>query len=137
MGGDVSAEWASKLVGEVEFEETAPGASAASIVKRRALMPETFKELPEPTPKTGLRAVFITPYTGAYTYTVPGREIAAVRGLTRTDVPNIVPRPKSHQELLPWTEDDYRRLGLTQEATERAEQPQGRLRVVRGTGTFR
>ena len=43
---------------------------------------------------------------------VPGSEIAKSRRLARADVPNFVQRPKDHQELLPWTEDDYRRLGL-------------------------
>lgn len=135
MGGDVSAEWASRLVGEVEFEETPPGATAATVVKRRALMPESFKELPEPTPRTGVKAVFITPYTGAYTHTVPGRDIAAVRGLTRADVPNFVPRPKGHQELPPWTEADARRLGLTPDEDGRVDAPPATLRVVRATRT--
>lgn len=115
MGGDVSAEWASKLVGEVELEETVgPGgaSTSTSIVKRRALLPEYFMELPPPSPRTGVGGVFITPYTGAYTYSVPGSEIAKSRRLARADVPNFVPRPKEHQELLPWTEEDYRRLGL-------------------------
>jgi hypothetical protein len=125
MGGDVSADWASRLVGEVEFQEN------SSVVKRRALMPEYFKELPQPTPRTGVSAVFITPYSGAYTHTVPGREISSVRTLTRTDVPNLVPRPASHQELPPWTEEDYRRLGLTQQAADRLEAATTRLRVVR------
>jgi type IV secretory pathway TraG/TraD family ATPase VirD4 len=130
MGGDVSAEWASRLVGEVEFEEKAPGAAASSIVKRRALMPEYFKELPEPTPRTGVSAVFITPCTGAYTHMVPGREIAQARSLTRADVPNLVPRPRSHQELPPWTEEDYRRLGLSPVPADRAAEPTTRLQVV-------
>lgn len=130
MGGDVSAEWASRLVGEVEFDEDTQG-TGPKIVKRRALMPETFKELPQPTPKTGVSAVFITPYTGAYTYTVPGREIAAVRRLIRDDVPNFVPRPRSHQELPSWTEADSRRLGLSLVDAEREEAPRARLGVVR------
>jgi type IV secretory pathway TraG/TraD family ATPase VirD4 len=143
MGGDVSAEWASRLVGEVEFEETAPGSATASIVKRRALLPEFFKELPPPTPKTGVSAAFITPETGVYTHTVQGNEIAAVRRLIRTDIPNYIPRPKSHQELPPWTEDDSRRLGLNAEETRDGEgrTPPGfdprRLRVVRGGGANR
>lgn len=135
MGGDVSAEWASRLVGEVEFEEKAPGATVASIAKRRALMPEYFKQLPPPAPQTGVSGAFITPYTGAFTHTVPGREIAAVRRLTRADVPNHVPRPKSHQELPPWTEADTRRLGLTPEGAGREEPPRTTLRVVRDTRT--
>jgi hypothetical protein len=97
-------------VGEVEFEETA-GAST-TVVRRRAILPEHFMELPPPTPQTGVGGVFITPYTGAYTHSVPGSEIAAARRLSRTDVPNFLPRPKGHQELPPWTEEDYRRLGL-------------------------
>jgi hypothetical protein len=115
MGGDVSAEWASKLVGEVEFEEKAPSGSSTTVARRRALMPEYFMELPPPTPRTGVSGVFITPYTGAYTYAVPGREIAAARGFARADVPNFLARPKSHQDLPPWTEEDYRRLGLSPE----------------------
>ncbi len=147
MGGDVSAEWASKLVGEVEFEEktesVGPGGrtTAANVVRRRALLPEYFMELPPPTPQTGVSGVFITPHTGAYTYSVPGREIAAARRLARADVPNFVPRPKDHQELPPWTEEDYRRLGFREEPARDDEQqtPSGleptRLRVVRRGGT--
>ena len=113
MGGDVSAEWASKRVGEVEFEETT--GSSTSVVRRRAILPEYFMELPPPTPQTGVAGVFITPYTGAYTHAVPGSEIAAARRLSRTDVPNFLPRPKTHQELPPWTDADYQRVGLRQE----------------------
>lgn len=119
MGGDVSAEWASKLVGEVEYEETTesvgPGGknTSTSIAKRRALLPEYFMQLPPPTPRAGVSGVFITPYTDAYTYAVPGAEIATARRRARADVPNFVPRPKEHQELQPWTEDDYRRVRLT------------------------
>lgn len=130
MGGDVSAEWASRFVGDVEFEEDTQG-TGPKVVRRRALMPECFKELPLPTPQTGVSAVFITPFTGAYTYTVPGREIAAVRRLTRDDVPNLIRRPRSQQELPPWTEGDYRRLGLTPPEAERDEAPPRRLGVVR------
>jgi hypothetical protein len=113
MGGDVSAEWASKLVGEVEFEETT--GTSTSVVRRRAILPEHFMELPPPTPQTGVGGVFITPYTGAYTHSVPGSEIAAARRHSRADVPNFLPRPKTHQELPPWTDADYQRVGLRQE----------------------
>ena len=122
MGGDVSAEWASKLVGEVEFEEqtqsVGPGGTSTStaVTRRRAILPEYFMELPPPTPQTGVAGVFITPHTGAYTHTVPGPEIAAARRLARADVSNFVPRPGDHQELPPWTEEDYRRLGLQAES---------------------
>jgi len=140
MGGEVSAEWASKLVGEVEFEETVSPGGPISVARRRALLPEYFMELPPPTPKTGVSAVFITPYTGAYMHTVPGSEIAKVRGLTRADVPNFVPRPKSHQELPPWTDEDYQRLGLTREPLPAGPglaapaNPTPTLRVVRNGG---
>jgi hypothetical protein len=130
MGGDVSAEWASRFVGDVEFDEDTQG-TGPKVVRRRALMPECFKEMPLPTPQTGVSAVFITPFTGAYTYTVPGREIAAIRRLTRDDVPNLILRPRNQQELPPWAEEDYRRLGLTP-VDERANAPATRLRVVRG-----
>lgn len=140
-GGDVSAEWASKLVGEVEFEEKAPTGTSTTVARRRALMPEYFMELPPPTPQTGVGGVFITPYTGAYTYAVPGREIAVARRLARADVPNFLARPKSHQELSPWTEEDYRRLGLTPEprpggrGAVRTSDPAAVPRVVRrGSG---
>jgi hypothetical protein len=119
MGPNASAEWASALVGEVELEEKnqSVGPNGVSVttnvVKRRALLPEWFKDLPGPTPETGVSGVFITPETGAYTHVVPGNEVAKARSRYRADVPNFVPRPKSHQELPPWTEEDYRRLGLT------------------------
>jgi type IV secretory pathway TraG/TraD family ATPase VirD4 len=134
MGGDVSAEWASKLVGEVEFEETS--GSSTSVVRRRAILPEYFMELPPPTPQTGVAGVFITPYTGAYTHSVPGSEIGAVRRLSRTDVPNFLPRPKSHQELPPWTDADYERVGFRPEqrpgdpASPAADDAPTGLRVV-------
>lgn len=141
MGGDVSAEWASKLVGEVEFEEKTQSVgpsgtnTSTNVARRRALLPEYFMELPPPTPRTGVSGVFITPYTGAYMHSVPGREIGAVRSLARADVPNFVPRPQSHQELPHWTEEDYRRLGLTPEPQPNSQgQAPTRLRVVRGGG---
>ena len=77
----------------------------------------------------------------AYTYAVPGREIAVARRLARADVPNFLARPKSHQELSPWTEEDYRRLGLTPEprpggpGVVRTSDPAAVPRVVRrGSG---
>ena len=128
---------------EIFFVLASESDPAASVVKRRALLPEYFKELPPPTPKTGVSASFITPETGVFTHTVPGKEIAAVRRLIRTDIPNYVPRPKRHQELPPWTEDDSRRLGLNAEEARDGEgrtpvsfDPR-RLRVVRGGGTGR
>ena len=63
----------------MEFEETS--GSSTTVVRRRAILPEYFMELPPPTPQTGVAGVFITPYTGAYTHTVPGLEIAAARRL--------------------------------------------------------
>ena len=147
MGGDVTADWASKLVGEVEFEEqtesVGPGgrSTSTSVAKRRALLPEYFMELPPPTPKTGVAGVFITPYTGAYTHSVPGSEIAAARRLARADVPNFLPRPKTHQELPPWTEEDFRRLGLQAEPVRDTQQQTppdfdpSRLRFVNRGGT--
>lgn len=145
MGGDVAAEWASRIVGEVEFEEEQPseGPSGESktthVVKRRALMPEYFKELPPPMPETGVSGVFITPYTGVYSHTVPGAEIATVRSLRLHDVPDFVARPPSDQELPQWTEEDYRRLGLSPEPRPGGEEPTSdpptRLQVVRpGSG---
>lgn len=110
MGGDVSAEWASKKVGDVEFEEQTQGST--NIVTRRALLPEYFMELPPPTPQTGVAGVFVTPYTGAYRHSVPGSEIAKARRIARPDVPNFVARPTEHQDLQHWTEEDYRRLNL-------------------------
>jgi hypothetical protein len=154
MGGDVSAEWASSMVGSVEFDEqptdsTGERSKTSQVVNRRALMPEFFKELPPPTPETGVSGVFITPYTGTYSHTVPGGEIAKVRAMRAKDVPDFVPRPQAHQELPPWQEADYQRLGLAPEPDSRgkggvgaSEQP-GRLRVVRpdtsdrGEGTGR
>jgi hypothetical protein len=143
MGGDVSAEWASKLVGDVEFEEkqTSEGPNGKSttthVVKRRALMPEHFKMLPPPSPETGVSGVFTTPYTGTYSHTVPGSEIANVRSLRARDIEDFIPRPAGHQELPPWTDDDYRRLGLSPEPPPSgnedtpAEEPPTRLQVVR------
>jgi hypothetical protein len=146
MGGDVSAEWASRMVGDVEFEEQQPSAgrsgksSTTHVVKRRALMPEYFKELPPPSPETGVSGVFLTPYTGVYVHTVPGAEIGKVRKLRRADVPDFVPRPASDQELPPWTEEDYRRQGLAPEPQTGDPEPEpageqpSRLRDVKPGG---
>lgn len=142
MGGDVSAEWASRMVGDVEFDEQpSDGAGGKSktpqVVKRRALMPEFFKEIPPPTPQTGVSGVFITPYTGTYCHAVPGAEIAKVRAIRAKDVPDFIARPQGHQELPPWTEEDYRRLRLSPEpqpggqAGPQSPGEPSRLRVVR------
>lgn len=142
MGGDVSAEWASRMVGDVEFDEQpSDGAGGKSktpqVVKRRALMPEFFKELPPPSPQTGVSAVFITPYTGTYSHTVPGGEIAKVRAMRAENVPDFVPRPQAHQELPSWDEGDYRRLGFSVGpgahtcGSPEPQEPPTRLRVVR------
>jgi hypothetical protein len=145
MGGDVSAEWASRMVGDVEFDEQpSDGAGGKSktpqVVNRRALMPEFFKELPPPSPQTGVSGVFITPYTGTYCHAVPGAEIAKARAIRAKNVPDFIPRPQGHQELAPWTEEDYRRLGLSPEpqpgGQDGAQSPgePSRLRVVRPEG---
>lgn len=147
MGGDVSAEWASKIVGDVEFEEkqTSEGPNGKSttthVVRRRALMPEHFKMLPPPSPETGVSGVFSTPYTGAYSHMIPGSEIAKVRSLRALEIKNLISRPADHQELPPWTEEDYQRLGLSPDppptADEEAptDEAPPRLQVVRSATT--
>jgi hypothetical protein len=75
--------------------------------------------------------------TGTYSHTVPGAEIAKVRAIRAKNVPDFIPRPPGHQELPPWSEGDYRRLGLSPEALPGGQEPTAttepptRLRVVR------
>lgn len=115
----VTAEWASKLLGEYEEEEsteTVGGNNSRSVtkrkVKREAVLPSEFLSLPPTTPANGLTGYFLAPDLGAYKNTISGAELARTLMPLSATVPGFVPRPESAQVLKTWTNADLERLTL-------------------------
>jgi hypothetical protein len=104
-----TAAWASQLFGEVETIED----EKKGLVKNHAVLPSEFLCIKPTNPQNGLTGYYASPYVGAWCGTLPGDYIS--RTIFPRDpekLPDLVPRPKSDQELRPWTDADLRRLGL-------------------------
>lgn len=121
-----TAQWASGLFGSREVLESHFGESRGrnfqdvglqtgrtsgeslsyAISKRELILDSEFLDLPETTPATGLSGFFLTPATGGFRDTLPGRWLADHLAPPRNDVPNLLPRPVADQYLRPWSDED-------------------------------
>ncbi|MCP5523249.1 MAG: type IV secretion system DNA-binding domain-containing protein [Verrucomicrobiales bacterium] len=117
-----TAAWASQLFGSHEVVETrrssntnrnfrrlgvAAGSSSGEsltddIAKRDAVLESEFFELPETSPENGLSGFFLSPLTGGFRDTIPGRWLSEHLCPPDPQVPNHVSRPEEHQYLMPW-----------------------------------
>lgn len=134
LNSPATADWASKLLGQYERREHRESVtrdhtshtqenqttytdkdqttSAEQIVSRKTVLPAELLSLPSANPKNGIHGYHISPDVGAWFAKIPGRWVNRNCCPPHPGVPNHVPRPASHQYLLPWDEHDLARLHL-------------------------
>ncbi len=132
-----TAKWASEMLGEwqgVEYRRSwtsGPGGESVSdseqVVKREAVLPSQFLSFPVTNPHNGLTGVFIVPLIGAFQATISGEFITDHLLPPDRAVANFIPRPDTDQFLLPFTDEDLKRLGL-QRPAQRATNQQSIVR---------
>lgn len=137
-----TAEWAGKLIGEVEAWEhdvtSSAGGDSTSHrrVKREAALASEFLSLPPATRPGGVSGYYIVPEVGAFRQTVPPRVVSRLLH-PKGDAADFVPRPVEEQYLRPWDAGDLARLGLDRAGhvphpSHAATEPRAeKLRVVR------
>lgn len=117
-----TAHWASEVLGDQEIigrqhgnftpQGSVTGGLHQSDDEQSVVLPSEFLTLPYPTPSTGLTGIYVSANIGAWKATLSGKEVADGLPTVNSRVPSFVPRPIEHQYLLPWTNDDLKRLGL-------------------------
>ena len=123
MESDESAAWASRVLGQYETLDAMSSEGveilrrsrtiSESRIKRDAVLPSEFYEIPVTSSATGLTGYFVSPYLGAYRGTVAASEIGpVVPSECEEKAEALVARAESEQWLKAWTMDDERRLLL-------------------------
>ena len=114
-----TAEWASKLFGQVETvqerrSQSDQGTTVSNeVVRSDAVLPSEFQSLKVTNPTNGLSGYYVSPYIGAWYANLPGDFIRQTLLPRRADIlPDLEARPKGDQDLVPWTEADLKRLRL-------------------------
>lgn len=118
LDSEVTARWAAAVVGEelgseyTEGKSSGPQGSTHSlnehIYKRDAVLPSEFMRLP-PADDKSFPGYHIIPSIGVYSATWQYRSELRPPGET----PDFVPRSANEQHIVPWNDDDLRRLGLS------------------------
>ena len=135
VNSPATAEWASKIFGRYERTEYrlayAPRevTSKEEIVNRETVPPGDLLALPAANRKNGIQGFHISAEIGAWFSEVQGDWIAENLLPPDPSVPAYLPRPVSHQYLLPWDDQDLARLKLTREA-EGPKDPPPRQEIV-------
>ena len=118
-----SAEWASRAFGEFEREESHISRAIESSnctettttvpyrFRGDAILPSEFLTLPTASPKTGVTAYYKVPGM-AWKGHLKGKRLSRQLIAPNPDVPDLIPRPKEHYYLEPWSEGDLARLGV-------------------------
>jgi len=121
-----TAKWASSLFGEREVFECRESKSHVSakhggssgvttseqLVNRKLILDSQFLQLPATTEENGLCGYYISPYLGAYRTKLSGEWIKKSLKPSDSRVPNSIARPSTQQELKPWGDEDFERVGL-------------------------
>jgi hypothetical protein len=124
--GAVTATWQADRLGDYEFDETnvtvtsqagggASVACARHVANRKAVMSSEFLSLPATNPENGLTGFYVSSFVGAWKSHLPGEYLSRELLPPDPSVPDFVPRPEDHEVLLPWTVEDFRRLGLDED----------------------
>jgi hypothetical protein len=126
-------EWASKTVGDAEWYEykrtlsisegtggthSVTDGLSVDVVKREAMLPSEFNNLPPASHGGGVTGIFRTAELGVFRSHIPGSALAQLLVPGRADVPNFIPRQKEDLYLRPWEERDLNRLGLSEALRE-------------------
>lgn len=123
-----TARWASNVLGEYEqfinlvsHTTSRQGPSRTvneQIMKRDTALPSEFMNLPPSTRANGVSGYYLSPFIGAWRARIPGEFFDRALRERSSSLADFVPRPIHHEYLPPWTEEDYRRLGLELPAGE-------------------
>ena len=123
LASATSAKWASDVVGEQETVETTasvssgPGGGTQSQseqrVKREAVLPSEFLDLPPTDPANGLTGYYLAPGIGCWRTTLSGAYLTKTLIAPDPDTPDRVERPSEELRLRPWTEEEAKSLGLS------------------------
>jgi hypothetical protein len=116
-----TAEWASRLFGDQEYEAISSSVTTGSNGKstttnkqlqtRRLVMPSELMSLPTCSRQNGLHGFNIVRSIGAYRMHIPGEQLFdEMLPPTNSSSPEFLPRPVEAQYLRAWTAEDTRRL---------------------------
>lgn len=116
------AEWASKLLGDQEWNElhkskTKSGGTKSETshwqrITRRVVLAGELLSIPPTDLVNGLTGYYLSPFIGAFKSTMDAWRLDAQLTPRSNETPNFLPRPSHHQILRPWDEQDKRRLNL-------------------------
>lgn len=138
MEGDVTPQWASRIVGEAEqFEYTygfseSKGPDSRSTTKstteqrtrKAVLMPSDFLTLPRVTEENGLTSYYVSPLGGGvWKHHYPGKELFGGKGLLRQPDDSHLPTRAVIPMLQDWTDADLQRLKLPLDLFDDQEPP--------------
>ncbi len=127
-----TAKWAEGVVGTSEFLETRRSSSrnrnfqgvglnaggsagesvSSNIASRPLVLSSEFMDLPETSMENGLSGVFLSPVTGAFKDTLPGKWLREQLAAPCAQTVNHQPRPEAEQYLRSWSDQDAEELGM-------------------------
>jgi len=129
MEGDVTPQWASRIVGESEQFEYTYGSSRSTdsngnlsqsrstteqLTRKPVLMPSQFKTLPRVTEASGLTACFLSPLAGGvWQHHYAGKELFSSSAILRPADESMTPQKSLIPPLQDWTTEDLERLQLS------------------------
>ncbi|MEX2317310.1 MAG: type IV secretion system DNA-binding domain-containing protein [Pirellulales bacterium] len=127
-----TAEWASELFGDQEFEEesvsesTGAGGKSRSVSRQRAtrrlVLPSEFLDIEPCNQANGLSGYYIVRSHGSYFDKLDGAELWSKSLIPpRADVPEFVARPSRSMLLNPWTPAEDATFCVPRKDRERAE----------------
>lgn len=139
-----TAAWSSQVIGECELYEyprsRTSGRSGGTktvneqLVKREGVLPSQFLSLPPTNPTNGLSGYYLVPLIGAFRGRLTGKSLGRALRPRASGITDFLPRPEEHQYLVPWTEEDLRRLSLSRDTEPPGDKGRGaatpRLRVI-------
>jgi hypothetical protein len=107
-----TAKWAQDIMGETEF--SAKDAKAPYFVyKHPTVLFTEFMTLPPTNPRNGLHGFFKSAHlAGVWKARLTSRFLSQNLIPPDPNTPEFLPRPEDQERLLPWTEEDYKRLHL-------------------------
>ena len=112
---NTTAEFAADRFGKQEvldYTLREEGKQSPHVFERHAVAPEMLKNLPEPSPETGLRGWYDVANVGKFPGFIPGWKLARQLLPPASDFPNHEPRDPKHEYLTPLTAEERKRFNL-------------------------
>lgn len=136
LGDEKTATWASEIIGQSEVIVTSWSVSSSGSgsstsytytpTNRQLVLPSEIRNLPMADVE-GIEGYFVTLGVGTHRTKIRFNHTWPIDETT----PAFVPRGVSDQQLSPWIEEDLRRLGLTDDASDRDDDGDGGLGDIR------